>query len=68
METERPAEEDLARNPGPPTESEKAMKAVVERCAGIDVAKKLLNVCVMTGAADGEPTVELRLFGSFNAE
>ncbi len=44
------------------------MKAVVERCAGIDVAKKLLNVCVMTGAADGEPTVELRLFGSFNAE
>jgi transposase len=44
------------------------MKAVVERCAGIDVAKKTLNVCVMTGAADREPEVELRLFGTFNAE
>jgi transposase len=44
------------------------MKAVVERCAGIDVAKKTLNVCVMTGAADQEPEVELRLFGTFNAE
>ena len=44
------------------------MKAVVERCAGIDVAKDVLNVCVMTGAADLEPEVELRLFGTFNAE
>lgn len=44
------------------------MKAVVERCAGIDVGKKQLNVCVMTGAADQEPEVELRLFGTFNPE
>ena len=44
------------------------MKAVVERCAGIDVSKKALNVCVMTGAADLEPEVELRLFGTFNAD
>jgi transposase len=44
------------------------MKAVLERCAGIDVAKKVLNVCVMTGAADLEPKVELRKFGTFNAE
>src|SRR5271167_3785796 len=44
------------------------IKAVVERCAGIDVAKKTLNVCVMTGAADREPEIELRLFGTFNAE
>ena len=44
------------------------MKAVVERCAGIDVAKKVLNVCVMTGAAELEPKVELRKFGTFNAE
>ena len=63
VEPDRPEEEDLARNSGPPTEREKAMKAVVERCAGIDVAKKVLNVCVMTGAANVEPTVELRLFG-----
>jgi transposase len=44
------------------------MKAVVERCAGVDVGKKALNVCVMTGAADREPDVELRLFGTFNTE
>jgi transposase len=44
------------------------MKAVVERCAGIDVAKTTLNVCVMTGAADREPDVELRKFGTYNAE
>ena len=30
------------------------MKAVVECCAGIDIAKNILNVCVMTGAADLE--------------
>jgi hypothetical protein len=28
------------------------MKAIVERCAGIEAGKKELNVCVMTGAAD----------------
>jgi transposase len=44
------------------------MRAVMERCAGIDVAKKTLNVCVLTGAADQEPAAELRLFGTFNAE
>ena len=44
------------------------MKAVVERCAGIDVSKKTLNVCVLTGPADEEPEAELGLFGTFNAE
>jgi transposase len=44
------------------------MKAVVERCAGIDVGKTVLNVCVMTGPADLEPEVELGKFGTFNAE
>jgi transposase len=42
------------------------MKAVVERCAGIDVGKSVLNVCVMSGAADQDPEVELREFVSFN--
>lgn len=42
--------------------------AVIERCAGIDVGKKLVAVCVMVGAADGEPRVERRMFGTFNAE
>jgi transposase len=42
--------------------------AVVERCAGIDIGKKALNVCLMTGAAADEPTTEFRKFGTFNAE
>jgi len=44
------------------------MKAVVERCAGIDVAQKELNVCALCGRADVEPEAELRLFGTYNAE
>ena len=28
--------------------------AIIERCAGIDVGKKFIVVCVMTGPADGE--------------
>jgi transposase len=49
-------------------QKEGAMKAVVERCAGIDVAKKTLNVCVLSGPADQEPEAELGLFGTFNAD
>ena len=44
------------------------MKALVERCAGIDIAKKVLNVCLLIGAADLEPEAELRKFGTFNAD
>ena len=44
------------------------MKAVVERCAGIDVAKDILNVCAMCGPADQDPSVELEKFRTFNAE
>ena len=44
------------------------MKAVAERCAGIDVAKDVLNVCVMRGPAELEPEIELRKFGTYNAE
>ena len=44
------------------------INAVVERCAGIDVPKKTLDVCRMTGAADKEPEIELRLFGTFHVE
>jgi transposase len=43
------------------------MKAVIERCAGIDVGKDVLNVCVMTGPADQDPKVDLREFLTFNA-
>jgi hypothetical protein len=34
--------------------------AVVERCAGIDVGKKFLKVCLMTGALSQEPEFEIR--------
>src|SRR5215469_18063974 len=38
--------------------------AVIERCAGIDVGKKSLSVCVMVGPADGEARHKLRTFGT----
>jgi len=34
--------------------------AVVERCAGIDVGKRFLKVCVMTGRLSEEPRFEIR--------
>jgi hypothetical protein len=34
--------------------------AVVERCAGIDVGKKFLKVCVMVGPLAQEPRFEIR--------
>jgi transposase len=34
--------------------------AVVERCAGIDVGKKFLKVCVMVGPLSEEPRYEIR--------
>jgi transposase len=40
------------------------ISAVLERCAGIDVGKKMLAVCVMTGSADGEARHEVRTFGT----
>jgi transposase len=38
--------------------------AVIERCAGIDVGKKSLSVCVMVGPADGEARFEIRTYGT----
>lgn len=42
--------------------------AVIERCAGIDVGKKFVVVCVMTGAASEPAQAELRKFGTVRAE
>ena len=42
--------------------------AAIERCAGIDVGKKVLAVCIMTGPLDGEPRVERRRYGTFTAD
>lgn len=40
--------------------------AVIERCAGIDVGKTFLTVCLLTGPADGEPKVETRKVSTFH--
>jgi transposase len=42
--------------------------AAIERCAGIDVGKRFLAVCVMVGPLEGEPQVEIRKFGTIRAE
>src|SRR6266849_382559 len=42
--------------------------ATVERCAGIDVGKKFLAVCILTGPVDGEARTERRRCGTFTAE
>jgi len=44
------------------------ISAIIERCAGIDVGKKFIVVCVMTGPADGEARFETRSFGTTVAE
>src|SRR5262245_47134300 len=40
------------------------LEVKVERCAGIDVGKKFLDVCVLTGAVDRKPAEEVRRFGT----
>jgi transposase len=42
--------------------------AAIERCAGIDVGKTFLAVCVMTGPLGGEARAEKRRFGTTVAE
>jgi transposase len=44
------------------------ISASIERCAGIDVGKKFLAVCLMVGPLEGEPRVEIRKFGTIRAE
>jgi transposase len=46
----------------------KMIEAVIERCAGIDIGKKFLVVCVMTGPLEAEPRIEIRKFGTIVAE
>jgi transposase len=38
--------------------------AAIERCAGIDVGKKWLAVCIMVGPLEAEPRTETRRFGT----
>ena len=44
------------------------IRAILECCAGIDVGKRLVVVCVMTGPADGEAREETRKYGTTNAD
>lgn len=44
------------------------ISAVIERCAGIDVGKRFVVVCVMKGPAQENPTAELRKFGTVRQE
>jgi transposase len=43
---------------------EAMLEVKVENCAGIDVGKKFLAVCVLTGPADRKPAAEVRRFGT----
>ena len=36
------------------------IEAVIERCAGIDVGKKFVLICVMTGGAKDEPRTQIK--------
>ena len=38
------------------------MGKIIERCAGIDIGKRFLLGCVLTGAAHEEPPSETRRF------
>jgi len=42
--------------------------AAIERCAGIDVGKKFLAVCVLTGPLEGEPRAQRLRYGTTVAE
>jgi transposase len=42
--------------------------AVIESCAGIDVGKKFLAVCVTRGPAKEPATAETRKYGTIRAE
>jgi transposase len=44
------------------------IEAMIERCAGIDVGKKFVLVCVMTGGAKDEPRTQIKKFGTIVSE
>jgi hypothetical protein len=44
------------------------ISAAIECCAGIDVHKKFLAVCVMVGPLESEPRIEKRRCGTTIAE
>jgi hypothetical protein len=43
-------------------------RAIARAAAGIDIGKRGLAVCLMIGAAEAEPKVEVREFSTFTAD
>jgi hypothetical protein len=54
---------DVICSPAPARRTQ-MIQAAIERCAGIDVGKKWLAVCIMVGPLDAEPRTEIRRFGT----
>jgi len=44
------------------------MKAIIERCAGIDVGKKIILVCLLTGKAHEEPERTVKTFSTMTKD
>jgi transposase len=44
------------------------MDILPSRCAGIDIGKRTLTVCVIASAASGEPDKETRIFGTLTRD
>jgi hypothetical protein len=56
---ERPVEERRVLRPRLLSDQQESnTRAIIERCAGIDVGKTFVTVCVLIGAADAEPSSE----------
>jgi len=44
------------------------MDVVYERCCGLDIHKKQVVACVIAPGPDGQPTKQIRTFGTMTAE
>src|SRR2546430_17616560 len=58
----------ITKGVGLSSKGETMLEVKVENCAGIDVGKKFLAVCVLTGPADRKPAQEVRRFGTSGKE
>ena len=44
------------------------MEMVYERCCGVDVHKRTVVACLLTPGAEGQPTKEIRTFGTMTTD
>jgi len=47
---------------------EQMIEAILERCAGIDIGKKFVVVCVVAGGAKDDPHTQIKKFGPIVSE